>query len=100
MSQLAFDELFAEDKKEKAETPVASPLQQDILGLVLSGETSALTICKILIDSKKLANEFFSTGKPKAYGQVCSILDLLVSHEQILFVEDQGKKDRIYRLNV
>lgn len=97
MSQLTFDELFAEDKKEIAETPVASPLQQDILGLVQSGETSALRICLSLIDSKKLPNELYSTGKPKAYGQVCSILDSLVHQGELLFVEDKDKKDRIYR---
>jgi Protein of unknown function (DUF3895) len=95
LSQIKLD-LFAEEKAETV--PSASPLQHDILALLHSEEISTLKICQKLIESGLLPKEFYSTGKPKAYGQVCSILDSFVLQGKLIFVQDIEKKDRIYSL--
>lgn len=84
-------------KRKKLQTPNLSPLQKEIMAFIQAGETSALQICEKLIESGKLTKERFSTNKPKAYGRVCSILELLVSQGILVFVEDKDKKDRLYR---
>jgi hypothetical protein len=97
LKQISFDELFTEDKKEVVESHPLSPVHDAIVSLLESGVTSAIEICEILIQEGKLSNDRFSTNKPKAYIQVCSFLDHLVSKGNLLFVEDMGKKDRIYK---
>ena len=66
--------------------------------LLESDISSALEICESLINEGKLSNERYSSDKPKAYPKICSILDEMVQQEKIVLVEDQNKKDRIYRL--
>lgn len=97
MSQFTLD-LFAEEKTETVQISSASPLQDEILALLHLEEISTLVICQKLIESGILPKEFYSTGKPKAYGQVCSILDSFVLQGKLVFVQDIEKKDRIYRL--
>jgi hypothetical protein len=100
VSQITFDDLFAEDKKKVEEKPKPSPLYNEICDLLQTGESSALEICEKLIASEKISSERFSSNKPKSYGKVCSILDSMVSQGNLLFVEDKDKKDRIYQLKV
>ena len=52
-----------------------SPLQKDILELINSEEISALELCEQLIRAGKISDERFTTNKPKAYGQVCLLLE-------------------------
>lgn len=100
MSQISFDELFQEEKKqENTISDIPSPLQNDILELFRKGETNALSICEHLIKLGKFSDERFSTNKPKAYGKVCLALDKMTRDGLLIFVEDIDKKDRIYKLN-
>lgn len=99
MSQITFDDFFAEEKNETVLTPLPSPLQQDVLMHIKTGEDiSALQICEKLIVAGKLSNERYSTHKPKSYAKICYILDSFVSQGVLSFVEDKEKKDRIYRM--
>ena len=82
MNQISFEDLFEEENKpekvEVAHIPAPlSPLQKDILELVDSEEISALELCEQLIRSGKISDERFTTNKPKAYGQVCLVLEAL-----------------------
>ncbi|GKU84115.1 MULTISPECIES: DUF3895 domain-containing protein [Niallia] len=100
MSQISFDDLFKEEKKqENTISEIPSPLQNDILELFRKGETNALSICEHLIKLGKFSDERFSTNKPKAYGKVCLALDKMTRDGLLIFVEDIDKKDRIYKLN-
>lgn len=96
MNQISFDDLFAEETKKVEETPPLSLLQRYIYSLLESGETSAMQICEKLIQKGKLPSGRFSTNKPKAYPQLCSILEDLVQQGKLLFIEDKDKHDRIY----
>ena len=98
MNQLSFDELFADGKKEVTKNPPPSPLRNEIIAILESGETSALQICERLIFLGKISNDRFSTNKPKEYGKVCSILENLVVEGVLRFLEEKDKKDRIYEL--
>ncbi|MGE6345634.1 DUF3895 domain-containing protein [Bacillus mycoides] len=105
MNQISFEDLFEEEKgnkKEKvevAEIPVPlSPLQQDILGLFNSEEISALELCEQLIRAGKIPDERFTTNKPKAYGQVCLLLEGFVKEGKLVFVKSDEKRDRVYKL--
>ncbi|MED3034697.1 hypothetical protein CBR56_08485 [Bacillus thuringiensis] len=104
MNQISFEDLFEEEnKREKAEVaniPVPlSPLQKDILELVDSEEISALELCEQLIRSGKISDERFTTNKPKAYGQVCLVLEDFVKEGKLTFVKSDEKRDRVYKLN-
>lgn len=97
-NQISFEELlFTEIQEDIQKTPPVSPLQQVIVELLQSNMTSALQICEVLIKEGKLKDERFSSNKPKSYPKICSIIDALVSKELVQFVEDQDKKDRIYK---
>ncbi|EJR54022.1 hypothetical protein IIM_02279 [Bacillus cereus VD107] len=101
MNQISFEDLFEEEKEkvEVAEIPVPlSPLQKDILGLFNSKEISALELCEELIRSGKISDERFTTNKPKAYGQVCLILEGFVTEGKLIFIKNDEKRDRVYKL--
>ncbi|KMN44706.1 DUF3895 domain-containing protein [Bacillus sp. LK2] len=101
MNQISFEDLFEEEKEkvEVAEIPVPlSPLQKDILGLFNSEEISALDLCEELIRSGKISDERFTTNKPKAYGQVCLILEGFVTEGKLIFIKNDEKRDRVYKL--
>ena len=103
MNQISFEDLF-EEENEKEKVEVAdilvplSPLQKDILELVDSEEISALELCEQLIRSGKISDERFTTNKPKAYGQVCLILEGFVKEGKLIFVKSDEKRDRVYKL--
>jgi hypothetical protein len=97
MSQISFDDLFAEETEEVEEFPL-SPLHQEAYSLVASGVTSAMHICETLLKAGKLPSGRFTTNKPKAYPQLCSILEDLVLQGKLMFIEDMDKHDRIYKL--
>lgn len=106
MNQISFEDLFEEEKENKkekvevAEIPVPlSPLQQDILGLFNSEEISALELCEQLIRAGKISDERFTTNKPKAYGQVCLLLEGFVTEGKLTFIKNDEKRDRVYKLN-
>ncbi|MGE6593478.1 DUF3895 domain-containing protein [Bacillus mycoides] len=106
MNQISFEDLFEEEKENKkekvevAEIPVPlSPLQQDILELFNSEEISALELCEQLIRAGKISDERFTTNKPKAFGQVCLILEGFVTERKLTFIKNDEKRDRVYKLN-
>ncbi|MHC2831944.1 DUF3895 domain-containing protein [Bacillus sp. F9_6S_D1_P_5] len=106
MNQISFEDLFEEEnekekeKVEVAEIPVPlSPLQKDILELVDSEEISALELCEQLIRAGKISDERFTTNKPKAYGEVCLLLEGFVKEGKLIFVKSDEKRDRVYKLN-
>ncbi|EOP39376.1 DUF3895 domain-containing protein [Bacillus cereus] len=102
MNQISFEDLFEEEKEkvEVAEIPAPlSPLQKDILGLFNSEEISALELCEQLIRSGKISDERFKTNKPKAFGQVCLILEGFVTEGKLTFIKNDEKRDRVYKLN-
>ena len=76
-----------------------SPLQKDILELINSEEISALELCEQLIRAGKISDERFTTNKPKAYGQVCLLLEGFVKEGKLIFVKSDEKRDRVYKLN-
>lgn len=94
--------IYLKKKKKKvevAEIPVPlSPLQKAILELLNSEEISALELCERLIRSGKIPDERFTTNKPKAYGQVCLILEGFVKEGKLIFIKDDEKRDRVYKL--
>ncbi|PEK01307.1 hypothetical protein CN558_20590 [Bacillus wiedmannii] len=103
MNQISFEDLFEEENKpekvEVADIPVPlSPLQKDILELVDSEEISTLELCEQLIRSGKISDERFTTNKPKAYGQVCLVLEYFVKEGKLIFVKSDEKRDRVYKL--
>ncbi|AAU17271.1 DUF3895 domain-containing protein [Bacillus cereus] len=103
MNQISFEDLFEEESKtekvEVAHIPAPlSPLQKDILELVDSEEISALELCEQLIQSGKISDERFTTNKPKAYGQVCLVLEGFVKEGKLIFVKSDEKRDRVYKL--
>ncbi|PEN33829.1 hypothetical protein CN543_20370 [Bacillus toyonensis] len=101
MNQISFEDLFEEEKEkvEVAEIPVPlSPLQKAILELLNSEEISALELCERLIRSGKIPDERFTTNKPKAYGQVCLILEGFVKEGKLIFIKDDERRDRVYKL--
>ncbi|AUD21468.1 MULTISPECIES: DUF3895 domain-containing protein [Bacillus] len=103
MNQISFEDLFEEEnKREKVEVAhipaPLSPLQKDILELVDSEEISALELCEQLIQSGKISDERFTTNKPKAYGQVCLVLEGFVKEGKLIFVKSDEKRDRVYKL--
>ena len=98
MSQITFNDLFAEDLMVETNKVEVTPLEKNIKAHIEAGETSAIEICEKLIDSGKIPNERFSTNKPKSYGKVCSILESFVTQGVLIFIEDIEKKDRIYQL--
>ncbi|EEL70129.1 DUF3895 domain-containing protein [Bacillus mycoides] len=102
MNQISFEDLFEEEKEkvEVAEIPVPlSPLQEAILELLNSEEISALELCERLIRSGKIPDERFTTNKPKAFGQVCLILEGFVTEGKLTFIKNDEKRDRVYKLN-
>ncbi|HFJ9439607.1 TPA: DUF3895 domain-containing protein [Bacillus albus] len=104
MNQISFEDLFEEENEketvEVVEIPVPlSPLQKDILELVDSEEISALELCEQLIRSGKISDERFTTNKPKAYGEVCLLLEGFVKEGKLIFVKSDEKRDRVYKLN-
>ncbi|TCW54734.1 uncharacterized protein DUF3895 [Bacillus thuringiensis] len=103
MNQISFEDLFEEENKPEkvavADIPVPlSPLQKDILELVDSEEISTLELCEQLIRSGKISDERFTTNKPKAYGQVCLVLEDFVKEGKLIFVKSDEKRDRVYKL--
>ncbi|MBJ8074971.1 DUF3895 domain-containing protein [Bacillus cereus group sp. N12] len=100
MNQISFEDLFEEEEKvEVAEIPVPlSPLQKAILELLNSEEISVLELCERLIRPGKIPDERFTTNKPKAYGQVCLILEGFVKEGKLIFIKDDEKRDRVYKL--
>ncbi|EEM08429.1 MULTISPECIES: DUF3895 domain-containing protein [Bacillus] len=99
MNQISFEDLFAENVVEVSETKVPlSPLQKDILELINSEEISALQLCEKLILSGKISNERFTTDKPKAFGQVCLILEDFVAEGKLTFIKSDEKRDRLYKM--
>ncbi|MDM5258010.1 DUF3895 domain-containing protein [Bacillus toyonensis] len=101
MNQISFEDLFEEEKEkvEVAEIPVPlSPLQKAILELLNSEQISALELCERLIRSGKIPDERFTTNKPKAYGQVCLILEGFVKEGKLIFIKGDEKRDRVYKL--
>ncbi|QWU45850.1 DUF3895 domain-containing protein [Bacillus sp. NP247] len=101
MNQISFEDLFEEEKEkvEVSEIPVPlSPLQKAILELLNSEEISALELCERLIRSGKIPDERFTTNKPKAYGQVCLILEGFVTEGKLIFIKNDEKRDRVYKL--
>ncbi|HDR7606064.1 MULTISPECIES: DUF3895 domain-containing protein [Bacillus] len=101
MNQISFEDLFEEEKEkvEVAEIPAPlSPLQKDILGLFNSEEISALELCEQLIRAGKISDERFTTDKPKAYGQVCLLLEGFVKEGKLIFVKSDEKRDRVYKV--
>jgi hypothetical protein len=98
LSQITFNDLFAEELLVDTNKHEVTPLEADIKALIEAGETSAIEICEKLIESGKIPNERFSTNKPKSYGKVCSILENFVTQGELIFIEDREKKDRIYQL--
>lgn len=104
MNQISFEDLFEEENKrekvEVADIPAPlSPLQKAILELVDSEEISALELCEQLIRTGKISDERFTTNKPKAYGEVCLVLEGFVKEGKLIFVKDDEKRDRVYKLN-
>ncbi|EOO28494.1 hypothetical protein ICM_02495 [Bacillus cereus BAG1X2-3] len=104
MNQISFEDLFEEEKEKvevaevcKVPAPL-SPLQKDILELIDSEEISALELCEQLIRSGKIPDERFTTNKPKAYGQVCLLLEGFVTERKLIFIKDDEKRDRVYKL--
>ncbi|ACK62241.1 DUF3895 domain-containing protein [Bacillus thuringiensis] len=104
MNQISFEDLFEEEKEKvevaevcKVPAPL-SPLQKDILELIDSEEISALELCERLIRSGKIPDERFTTNKPKAYGQVCLLLEGFVTEGKLIFIKDDEKRDRVYKL--
>ncbi|MBL3889842.1 DUF3895 domain-containing protein [Bacillus cereus] len=104
MNQISFEDLFEEEKEKvevaevcKVPAPL-SPLQKDILELIDSEEISALELCERLIRSGKISDERFTTNKPKAYGQVCLLLEGFVTEGKLIFIKDDEKRDRVYKL--
>ncbi|KIQ86366.1 MULTISPECIES: DUF3895 domain-containing protein [Bacillus] len=104
MNQISFEDLFEEEKEKvevaevcKVPAPL-SPLQKDILELIDSEEISALELCEQLIRSGKIPDERFTTNKPKAYGQVCLLLEGFVTEGKLIFIKDDEKRDRVYKL--
>ncbi|MGG0725497.1 DUF3895 domain-containing protein [Bacillus mycoides] len=104
MNQISFEDLF-EEEKEKVEVAEVSkipaplsPLQKDILELIDSEEISALELCERLIRSGKIPDERFTTNKPKAYGQVCLILEGFVTEGKLTFIKNDEKRDRVYKM--
>ncbi|MBH0321434.1 DUF3895 domain-containing protein [Bacillus cereus] len=104
MNQISFEDLFEEEKEKvevaevcKVPAPL-SPLQKDILELIDSEEISALELCERLIQSGKIPDERFTTNKPKAYGQVCLLLEGFVTEGKLIFIKDDEKRDRVYKL--
>ena len=104
MNQISFEDLFEEEKEkvevaEVCKTPAPlSPLQKDILELIDSEEISALELCERLIRSGKTPDERFTTNKPKAYGQVCLILEGFVTEGKLTFIKNDEKRDRVYKV--
>ncbi|MFH4094882.1 DUF3895 domain-containing protein, partial [Acinetobacter baumannii] len=66
--------------------------------LVDSEEISVLELCEQLIQSGKISDERFTTNKPKAYGQVCLVLEGFVKEGKLIFVKSDEKRDRVYKL--
>ncbi|MBE5105981.1 DUF3895 domain-containing protein [Bacillus thuringiensis] len=101
MNQISFEDLFEEEKEKVEATEIPeplSPLQKDILGLLNSEEISALELCEQLIRAGKIPDERFTTDKPKAYGQVCLILEGFVAEGKLAFIKNDEKRDRVYRM--
>jgi hypothetical protein len=102
MSQISFDDLFAEESNEKIseETPSShtSPLEMSIMNFLMTGITSVREICETLIKDEVISIDRFSTNKPKDHIPVCTILDRLVLENKVIFVEDKDKKDRFYKI--
>lgn len=96
MNQISFDDLFIEENKERNNQNIQSPLQNKVLNLLHPGKISALNICEKLIEAGHISSQRYSTNKPKAYGQVCLILENLVLQGTLVFIEDKEKNDRIY----
>ncbi|HDR7795110.1 TPA: DUF3895 domain-containing protein [Bacillus luti] len=100
MDQISFEDLFEEEKEkvEVAEAPASlSPLQRGILELIDSEEISAMELCEQLIRAGKISDERFTTNKPKAYGQVCLILEGFVKEGKLTFIKNDEKRDRVYK---
>ncbi|PEF25907.1 DUF3895 domain-containing protein [Bacillus pseudomycoides] len=99
MNQISFEDLFDENVVEATEIEVPlSSLQKDILELINSEEISAMQLCEKLILSGKIPNERFTTYKPKAYGQVCLILEGFVTEGKLTFIKNDEKRDRLYKM--
>ncbi|WP_439873534.1 DUF3895 domain-containing protein [Bacillus mycoides] len=105
MNQISFEDLFEDEKENKqekvevAEIPAPlSPLQKDILELIDSEEISALELCEQLIRAGKISDERFTTNKPKAYGQVCLLLEGFVTEGKLTFIKNDEKRDRVYKV--
>ncbi|MCM3454846.1 DUF3895 domain-containing protein [Heyndrickxia oleronia] len=95
MEQISFDDILTEEESNKT---ILSPLHNALMELLESNVTSVMDICEHLIKDGLLSADRFSTNKPKAYPKVCSILDELVQKDQVIFVEDRDRIDRIYQL--
>ncbi|PGF03223.1 hypothetical protein COM59_30500 [Bacillus pseudomycoides] len=99
MNQISFEDLFDENVVEATEIEVPlSSLQKDILELLNSEEISAMQLCEKLILSGKIPNERFTTDKPKAFGQVCLILEGFVTEGKLTFIKNDEKRDRLYKM--
>lgn len=104
MNQISFEDLFEEEKKRWRELryvryqPLYHHQKKDILELIDSEEISALELCERLIRSGKIPDERFTTNKPKAYGQVCLLLEGFVTEGKLIFIKDDEKRDRVYKL--
>ncbi|PEZ06740.1 hypothetical protein CN326_09775 [Bacillus sp. AFS018417] len=99
MNQISFEDLFDENVVEATEIEVPlSPLQKDVLELLNSEEISALELCEQLIRSGKIPDERFTTDKPKAYGEVCLILEGFVTKGKLTFIKNDEKRDRVYKI--
>ena len=97
MNQISFEDLFEEENKrekvEVAETPcLYRPYKRIFLELSNSEEISALELCEQLIRAGKISDERFTTNKPKAYGQVCLLLEGFVKEGKLIFVKSDEKK--------
>ncbi|OQR57151.1 DUF3895 domain-containing protein [Bacillus sp. CDB3] len=107
MNQISFEDLFEDEKENKqekvevAEIPAPlSPLQKDILELMNAEEISALELCEQLIRAGKISDERFTTNKPKAYGQVCLLLEGFVTEGKLTFIKNDEKRDRVYKVKL
>ncbi|MGG5737922.1 MULTISPECIES: DUF3895 domain-containing protein [Bacillus cereus group] len=107
MNQISFEDLFEDEKENKqekvevAEIPEPlSPLQKDILELMNAEEISALELCEQLIRAGKISDERFTTNKPKAYGQVCLLLEGFVTEGKLTFIKNDEKRDRVYKVKL
>ncbi|MDQ0232022.1 DUF3895 domain-containing protein [Metabacillus malikii] len=98
MDQISFDDLLMEDTIEEKKPKNESPLHTKVSSILKVGENSALEICEQLIEEGYLSKERFSTNKPKAYGQVCIILEDLVKQGKLVFVKELEKTDRVYEM--